>query len=53
MAPTGRTVEYLISEKQAHARGIEGMNDGAQPLGSIFVFRQKDNTVAAGLPPFR
>ena len=25
------------------------MNDGTQPLGSIFVFRQKDNTVAASL----
>ena len=29
------------------------MNDGTEPLGSIFVFRQKDNTVAASLPPFR
>ncbi len=26
------------------------MNDGTQPLGSIFVFRQKDNTPAAIMP---
>jgi hypothetical protein len=29
------------------------MNDGAQPLGSIFVLGKKDYTVAASLPPFR
>ena len=29
------------------------MNDGTQPFGSIFVFTQKDNTVAASLLPFR
>jgi hypothetical protein len=29
------------------------MNDGTQPLGPILVLREKDNTVAATLAPFR
>ncbi|WP_283844398.1 hypothetical protein [Bradyrhizobium cenepequi] len=29
------------------------MNDSTQPLGPVLVFRKKDNTIAARLPPLR